>query len=95
MMFPASVAAAALTATLRMLGYKVLVDKAEDEMQSTWLDVGPLCIQVHPTNGYGLYLDGNTAFRSRPDEFYQYDQVDDLLQRMRPLLPEPEQVPHG
>jgi hypothetical protein len=82
----ATIAAKALAAMLNARGYKILVDKADDDLQSTWIDVGNLCIQVHPTNGYGLYLDGRTAFRSKPDEFYAYGQLDDLLERMFGLL---------
>lgn len=67
-------------------GRFVTVDKAEHGLQSTWIDVGPLCVKVHPEHGYGLYLDGDKAFGSGPDEVFPYDQLDRLLERMRSLL---------
>jgi hypothetical protein len=71
---------------LQALGLRVLVDKAEHDLQSTWIDVQDLCVQVHPTNGYGLYVDGDKAYGSKPDEFYEYGQVEALLKRMGGLL---------
>jgi hypothetical protein len=74
---------------LRTLGHRVLVDAAEHDLQSTWLDVGPLCVQVHPDRGYGLYLDGDKAFRSGPDELFAFGQIEALLERMVGLLEAP------
>lgn len=75
-----------IIAALRAAGHFVLVDKAEHDNQSTWLDVGPLCVQVRPDRGFGLYLDGDKAFGSSPDETYTFDQLDALLDRLRGLL---------
>jgi hypothetical protein len=67
------------------LGHHVLADEAQDDQQSTWLAVGPLCVQVHPTSGYGLYLDGD-VYANRPDEGYPFEKIEILLGRMRGLL---------
>ena len=85
-------AAQPLIHALRADGHRVLVDEAEDDSQSTWLDVGPLCVKVHPEQGYGLYLDGDEAYYSKPDEGYALGAVETLLERMRGLLAGKEQA---
>jgi hypothetical protein len=83
-------AAQPLIHALRALGHRVVVDEADDDGKSTWLDVGPLCVKVHPEHGYGLYLESNQAFGAGPDETFQFGQVESLLERMRGLLAKKE-----
>ena len=84
-------AAQPLIFALRADGHRVLIDEAEHDLQSTWLDVGPLCVKVHPERGYGLYLDGDKAYGSGPDETYPLGAVETVLERMRGLLARKEQ----
>lgn len=74
---------------MHALGQRVWVDAGESSTSSTWLDIGQLCVQVRIGHGYGLYLDHVEASFRGPDEVYRFDQLDDLLERLRALVPQP------
>lgn len=71
---------------MHALGQRVWVDD-ESSDGTVWLDIGQLCVVVKPGKGYGLYLDHLRALDHGPDKDYPFDQLDDLLERMRALVP--------
>lgn len=71
-------------------GISMTLDLAQTESGSSWLDINIedklIVIEYRPSSGYGLHLQQDRSFGTKPDETYK--NVQTLIRRIAELLPE-------